>query len=1167
MGDMLAPRLLLASVLLVVLLSVGSRVGADELQASGYVFFWSSQGPVAVERDTEISPSDVGVAWAEELLSALLLGPTATESEEGLGTAIPRRTMLTQVVEEPDGTVVVYLEWPLDTLPHLTHESFEIIVNQIGRTLLPYNWRDLQVVIRGPAGTFVPLADFLPEIAFSPKETFGDTSVTAAGQAAQAPLPGQGQPTGALTGRTVYVSAGHGWEWTYDGRCGCQRWKTQRPPYPNHPSYPGPIIEDHNNAEAVNQYLLQYLWNAGAMVWPARERSLNPAEVIIINDALAPGTGYEETGQWATTGETGTGYAGTDYRWAQTVSGSPTATATWSAPLPHDGQYPVYVWYRPGINRAQQARYIVHHAGGSTTIIVDQRNHGNTWHYLGTYGFLSDQEARVTLTNQSNAAGQAVIADSVRFGGGTFDDLSNIGTSASYPPDKPWWEVSAFYYTQKMGMPAPSGDITARPIYARWEHGGTGDDAVFLSYHTNGWTGWNETIRGTETYAHNGAGKPRTEGSLELRNAIHSQLIHDIRAGWDPDWIDRGQKMANFGELRELWDPDPSARMPGTLIEVAFHDHPEDTDALKDPQFNLLVARALYKGIVRYYEQRDGISLPLLPEPPTGLRVQNLGDGALYVSWEPSPTDDDGLLGDAPTGYRVYTSSNGIGWSDGQLVTDGTSLTLTGLPSDEVVYVRVAAVNDGGESFATETLAARTGDPARVLLVNAFTRLDHTVLVGDHDLVEGYNERMLLDQMNRYDYVIQHAELIPYPFDSAANESLKGGTVSLDDYQLVIWILGQESYYNGAMGKEEQALLRDHLGAGGALFISGSEIAWTLDNLGDPEDQEFCRQYLRAAFSGDNAETWEVDPVPGSIFDGIGHFRFDEAGMYFPKYPDQFAATHGSAAALTYQGGRGGIAAVQYADGCERVVTFGFPFETIEPEKRPAVMERVLDFLDECLDRPSRATISSPEDGSAHNQIPSFQGSGEDYGGGLQRVEVQVERRGDGLFWDGAAWTVESTTWITTAGTTSWSYSLPGDLADDVYELRARACPTTDECTSMVDQVEFIFDTVPPDPTQLITPTGGVTLEGLRVELQWNPVEQDGGSEIGYEVSVNGRVYVSEDSTYPVWLRGSGPHEWKVEVVDRAGNRSGPSNPGVFYLDQSGILDSWLPLVLRQLTP
>lgn len=1151
-------RLLLFSLTLAlgILLSTGGGVGADDPIPPNQIFLWSSLGPVAVERETQIAASGVESRWPEQLLVELLKGPTPDEIEAGLETAIPEGTGLADLIDHPDGTLIVRLEMPQDTLPSLTHDAFEVIIYQIGDTLRSLDWRDLRIQVRAPDGSFVPLADFLPPITISRKDTAAGFTAAGAAQAVQAPALGQGQPAGALSGKTVYVSPGHGWQWTYDGRCGYARWKTQRPPYPSDSSYDGPIIEDHNNAEAVNQYLLQYLWNAGATVWPTRERDMNPGEVIVINDAPTAGTGYSETGMWAPTSAVGTGYAGSDYRWADTVTDEATATATWKASLPSDGRYGVYAWYKQGENRAQEAHYVVEHAGGATTVIVDQRTHGDTWHYLGTYGFLANIDARVTLTNQSNATGQVVIADAVRFGGGTFDDLSGIDADADYPPDKPWWELSSFYYTQKMGMDPALSDVVARPIYARWEHGGTGDDAVYISWHTNGFNG---TIRGTETYAHTGDGKPRTAGSLELRNAIHSQVIHDIRLGWDSEWVDRGQKLANLGELRELWDDeDPTARMPGALIEVAFHDNPEDTDALKDPRFNMLVARALYKGIVGYYEQRDGIALTFLPEPPTKVTVENVGGGAAHVSWEPPPTDDQGLLGDPPTGYRVYTSTNGIGWSDGKLVTSGTSTTLSGLSEDRVIYVRVTAVNEGGESFSTETLTARVGDRARILLVNGFTRLDNILLVGDHDPVEGYNKRMLLDQMNRYDYLIQHAEVISHPFDSAGSGAVEAGLLSLDKYRLVDWILGEESYHDKTLTREEQDLLRAYLEGGGALFISGSEIGWDLYNLGDTDSKEFFTRYLRAAFRGDNAESWEVAPVPGSIFEGMGSFRFDAPGTYRADYPDQLGASNGSAESLMYQGGRGGVAAVQYADGCERVVTFGFPFETIEPESRAAVMDRVVDFLGECLDSPAETTITSPVDGSAHRTVPVFEGSAPSTGE-VERVEIRLGRRSDGHWWSGSAWG-DVADWTEADGTASWSYDLPNDLGDDTYVLQARAC-AADDCDSWPDQVEFILDTVVPSQTHLITPTGGITLRAVGVELRWQAVEQDGGSEIGYQAKVNDREYTTSEPTHTAWLAGSGQYTWTVRVVDKAGNRSEWADEETFYLDQS---HCWLPLVLRE---
>ncbi len=1014
--------------------------------------------------------------------------------------------------------------------------------------------------------------------------------------------------TGSLKGKTVYLSAGHGWLWNG------WAWRTQRRPYPTAP-YVGPIIEDHNNAEAVNQYLIRYLQNAGATVIPVRERDMNPSAVIVDNDAL--GGGYAETGLWATS--TLTGYLGGTYRYTVTVTGTATATATWTLAVPADGEYALYAWYRQGSNRAPDARYTVHHAGGTTEVQVDQRVHGNTWRYLGTFGFRAGEVATITLSNLSAVAGRAVIADAVRVGGGVFSSLTEVyTTTAPYAPHKPWWEVAAYYHVQRMGL-NPSGwpsygyfnDVVARPMYARWEHAGTGEDALYISWHSNGISGngYQTTTRGTVTYIYNGEWITRsvTPGSAELQDAVHTEIIRTLRAGWDSAWPDLRKRALNLGELRELWDPDPAVQMPGVLIEVAFHDHPTDTDALKEPRFNQLVARAVYRGIVRYFETRDGIDLPLLPEPPTHLAARNLGDGRVQVSWRPSPTDTPGLEGDPPTGYRVYTSTDGVGWTAAALVTT-TVYTLTGVPAGQRLFVRVTAVNDGGESFPTEVVGVLTPPPTpsppltfgqergggaaegggggvwpltptpgpsghplplsrpageregvRALLVSGFDRLNRTMLVPDNDPVEGFNLRMFLGRMNAYNYIIQHGQAISLPFDSASNEAVRDGDVPLADYRLVDWILGEESAPDQTLDPAERALLRAYLDGGGALFISGTEIGWHLDGLG--ADPDFYRNTLRAQYVADDAGTYMVTPTVGSIFAGLPPFRFDAPGMYDPDFPDVISPTAGSVAALEYVGGTGGTAAVHYADGCSRLVYFAFPFETIDPSARSAVMARVVDFLDECLIAPASVSILSPAPGSAHNSPPPFTGTATTTLGTLARVEVQIQQ-GD-RYWSGDGW-VSEPRWLTATGTFTWAYDLAPALdADGDYHLQARAVvegwPAAEDPPT--DLTAFTYDTQPPAPTTLITPTGGVILRALSdIALRWAPPPPDGGTPLASVVMLDGEILTTTaSSACTLTAVAEGVHTWGVQVVDGAGNYS-PWVTDTFIVAPYRI---YLPLVLR----
>ena len=671
----------------------------------------------------------------------------------------------------------------------------ETVQAAVREALTPLDWRVLRVQARDPqTGVCRALSSVLPA-AEAQSPTMALAPATGFEPAFS---PASSSFSRSLAGKTVYVSAGHGWQWSYAS----QNWRPQR-------GVTAGMIEDHNNAEAVGQYLIPYLENAGATVIPVRERDWNTARVIVDNDQGAPG--YVETGIWATS--VLTGYAGGTYRFALTTALTPTATASWQIVVPQQGTYALYAWVYPGANRAPDAHYTVSHAGGTAHVWLDQRIRQQTWRYLGTFPFFAGA-ATVTLDNASVVgSGAVVIADALRLGGGNLDSLDGIVTDAAFPPQRPWWEMAAFYYSQWMGVNYDDwegfNDVTARPMYARWNHAGSGEDALYLSWHTNGYTG---TTRGTESYVHNGDTYSRTLGSLELQSAVHTELLHDIRAGWDAAWVDRGRRQADLGELRMLWDDVPATQMPGVLLEIAFHDNPEDARALKDPRFNQLAARAVYQGIVRYFEQRDAADLVTLPEPPTHLRVQNLGGGALRVAWQPSPTDGVGLRGEAATGYRVYTSPDGFAWG-APVAVAGTSTTVTGLAVGQTLYVRVTATNDGGESFPTEVLGARVGDHPLLLIVNGFDRLHADEIVIQVDPVEGPNARMWVDRMNSRDYVVRHGEAVPaaYAWDSSSNEAVRDGLVSLQDTLLVDWLLGEEAtLVDGTLNAAERAVLTSH---------------------------------------------------------------------------------------------------------------------------------------------------------------------------------------------------------------------------------------------------------------------------------------------------------------------------------------------------------------------
>jgi hypothetical protein len=752
------------------------------------------------------------------------------------------------------------------------------------------------------------------------------------------------------------------------------------------------------------------------------------------------------------------------------------------------------------------------------------------------------------LNKQSVAAAKNVLADAIRIGGG-------IGSvtlpGAPGPSGKPRWEEQSRQYAMWVGLPdaAALNDVIVRPIYSEWESEAS-EDSIYISWHTNGFNGYNTTARGTETYIHSFEPTPLSD---RLQYWVHNELIGDIHSGWEATWPDRGKKAADLGELRLL------DSMPGILIENGYHDNPQDTDALKDPRFNQLSARAVYQGIVRYWHEQDPANVPLvfLPEPPARVRVRNSGPNALTIAWQPGPSDGVGLLGDAATAYRVYTSTDGFGWGNA-IATSNISLTLTGLTPGQLVYVRVTGVNVGGESFPTPVLAARvaSNQVAPVLLVYGFERIDRLGLIKQFDGAEGFSRRMFLNRINRFDYIVQHAEAITYPFDSAVHAAITFGDVGVGNYQLVDWIGGEEQAPDVSLNATDQSLLQSFLSGGGALLISGAEIGFDMVSAG--YGAPFYNNTLHAGFLSDDAGAYSVTPTGGNIFDGLGAFSFDDSthGTYDVDWPDRFNPQGGAQSALVYNGGLGGGAALTYASGpCTRLVYMGFPIETVYPSAtRNALIGRAIDFLDVCVETPSAepdTAIGSPGDGAAYNVTPAFNGTA----GGTSGVSaVQVALISGTLYYNGSTF-VPGERWLTATGTVTWAYALPG-LPDGDYQLRARAIAPGAVIDASPAAVTFTLDTVPPGTPVPLAPAGGVTINTPLPTFSWSP--SDGAS--GFEFELDGAPEIL-NSTALSYTRvvTEGQHQWRIRAFDRAGNMSTWSAYAAF---ESTALHAYLPLVI-----
>ena len=903
-------------------------------------------------------------------------------------TAIPAGTKLASVLfprTDVRKEIRINLELPMKFVygPDFTEERITRIATELFGPILNESAFDtFMLYVRDPkTGRFMDVQELLPKAA--PPKVSKERDLASDAMAAEKkpaavdggisaknlPVIAPGNVTGALSGKTIYINASHGW---FDDDLTVGRWRVQRGNCYG-------IIEDFSSPEFINMYVLPMLRNAGAKVQTVRESDLQTNMVIVDNSdgTSNPSNGtYVETGTWSTSSlngfvqKTGASWngvtinpfsqgSGQNRLAGTTTGGTPTATATWTAVIPADGYYNVYASWTGYSARANDARYMVHHSGGVTEVRMNQKIDGYTWNLLGNFYFEAgapESERQVVLTNISaDGTASNVSADAVRWGGG----MGDMARHSSGVSGRPRWEEEAVNYLQwdgfgysglaYTGTDDEEGGWADRTQYAQWEHSikdGSVEDAIYFAFHTNAaGSTCGTTARGLSTYRHSTA----TTASTNLQNIMHDTMYDHIESLWFPGWTVRGKNVTNFGENSQT---NLGTGLPGFLIEGLFHDNQADTTGYADPRFRNDYARAIVQGVINYFEDRDGITLTNPPETPRNLRAISTGGGNVQITWDaPLNSSNDVHFGGAATSYIVYRSSNGFGFDNGTTVASGTTLTVSGVPADAPTCFRVAAVNAGGISFPTETLAASDGD-IKALIVNGFDRNERS-LVPTQTITNAGTDLRRLDprRFQAFNYSVEHANsLAPLgiQISGSSNEAVASGAVNLGDYDLVFWILGEESTTDETLSTAEQTAVANYLALGDrGFFISGAEIGWDLDSQGTTGDRTFFNGTLRADYVGDDAGTYAIASTATGPFAGISSFNFDVASgaRYDAEFPDRLTTSSGSTVALTYSGGTADTAAVAY-DGASRVLVFGFPFETIaSAAKRDEVMAAAVTFL------------------------------------------------------------------------------------------------------------------------------------------------------------------------------------------------------------------------------
>ncbi len=381
----------------------------------------------------------------------------------------------------------------------------------------------------------------------------------------------------------------------------------------------------------------------------------------------------------------------------------------------------------------------------------------------------------------------------------------------------------------------------------------------------------------------------------------------------------------------------------------AWHQLWYDNDSSLGLKYDLAVAYDL-KGVGMWALNYDGSRQELWnlidlyfgsgalppPETPDNFRILVENSSELRLQYSPSQS---------AAGYKVYMSKDGVNFGDPVYVT-GTDIYVEGLSSDSVYYFRVEAYNASGESAPTEVLGAiPSSSQPEILIVNGFDRN-----AGTPNNTRNY--------INKYGIPLLTKG---YAFASASNDAVFRGKISLNDYQTVIWILGDESTADETFNSLEQDSVKNYLKNGGNLFVSGAEIGWDLVAKGGSNDKNFYHQYLKAEYindapNGQKATYYSFEPVGNTMFSGLQQMTFDNGthGTFDVDWPDAIEAINGAENIFKYvnvstANGYAGIAFTGTFPGGNapgKLIYLAVPFETIYPENsRIDLMDKIIDYF------------------------------------------------------------------------------------------------------------------------------------------------------------------------------------------------------------------------------
>lgn len=812
--------------------------------------------------------------------------------------------------------------------------------------------------------------------------------------------------TNGLQNRHISIWASHGRY--YDQSKGSWQW--QRP-------YLFGTTEDLYSQTVVVPYLIPMLQNAGAVVFSPRERDWQKNEVIVDNDGTR--NGYVEGGykKWSSTSTPGFAFHKGTYvdgenpftkgtsRSVKTVKNKKITFASYKPYFPQSGQYAVYVSYQTVKKSVDDAEYIVYHKGQATTFHVNQQMGGGTWVYLGTFSFDegSSDFNRVVVTNHSSHKGY-VTTDAVRFGGG-MGNIERGGSVSGLPRTLEGARYSAQWYGAPrevvsifQGKNDYNDDINCRSLMMNWLAGGScyvpyqmGRKVpieLSLAVHSDAGYSRSGSLTGTlgicttnykgSTKLNSGLSRSVTKN---LAESIVGQVKSDVEGKYGIKWTTRGVWDKNYNESRR-------PEVPAAILEMLSHQNFNDMKYGQDPNFKFTVARAAYKAITKFIAGLHNTGYTIQPLAPDHFSSQfTSNNGKLRLNWHPVT---DRLESSAkPSSYILYTAVNNGDFDNGQQInSNGCNVELE---EGSIYRFRVAAANNGGESFPSDELAAVYHKNAKktILVVNNFHRLSAPAIVDD-SLEQGFNlnddpgvpygkyagwngtqtnfDKSMMGKDgssalgfggnelagtfimgNTFDYVTEHVRALAssdnYNVVSCSVDAVENGSVRLTDYDAVDIISGLEEndghsliMYN-AFSTTLKQKIKDYVAKHGRLLISGAYIG---SDMQTDADRTFLANVLKVNYGGQNRN--QVNTTVSGLGLQFDVWRALNEEHYCAVSADVLEATAGAYCSMRYSDGSS--AAVAYDGKDYKTFTMGFPLECIKDAKQKnAILKGIMAFL------------------------------------------------------------------------------------------------------------------------------------------------------------------------------------------------------------------------------